>query len=44
MRILFQLFLLGGKELVTCDRDGKIRISHYPNCYNIEKFLMAHSR
>jgi len=31
------------KQLVTSDRDGKIRASCYPNCYNIDKFLMAHT-
>ncbi|XP_063683264.1 tRNA (guanine-N(7)-)-methyltransferase non-catalytic subunit wuho-like [Bolinopsis microptera] len=30
------------KFLITCDRDEKIRISHFPNCYNIEAYLLAH--
>ena len=28
--------------MVTADRDEKIRISHYPNSYNIHSYLMAH--
>lgn len=31
------------KLLVTCDRDEKIRISHYPNCYNIAGYLQGHT-
>ncbi|XP_021349467.1 tRNA (guanine-N(7)-)-methyltransferase non-catalytic subunit wdr4-like [Mizuhopecten yessoensis] len=30
------------KYIVTCDRDEKIRVSHYPNCYNIHTFCMGH--
>ncbi|XP_060081593.1 tRNA (guanine-N(7)-)-methyltransferase non-catalytic subunit wdr4-like [Ylistrum balloti] len=28
--------------IVTCDRDEKIRVSHYPNCYNIHTFCLGH--
>ena len=35
----------GSKKLrdfvVTCDQDDKIRVSHYPNCYNIESFCLG---
>lgn len=31
-----------GRLLVTADRDEKIRLSRYPNCYNIESFLLSH--
>ncbi len=30
------------KYLFTSDRDEKIRISHYPNTYNIHSYLLAH--
>lgn len=28
--------------LLTCDRDGKIRVSHYPNSYNIYSYCLGH--
>ncbi|XP_068220075.1 tRNA (guanine-N(7)-)-methyltransferase non-catalytic subunit wdr4 [Palaemon carinicauda] len=31
------------KYVITCDRDEKIRISHYPNAYNIESFCLGHT-
>jgi len=33
-----------GKYLATSDRDEKIRISNYPNCYSIESFCLGHSQ
>lgn len=30
------------RYVITCDRDEKIRISHYPNSYNIESFCLGH--
>ncbi|KAG8194495.1 hypothetical protein JTE90_013248 [Oedothorax gibbosus] len=30
------------KYLATCDRDGKIRVSHYPNSYNILSYCLGH--
>ncbi|KAL7641413.1 UNVERIFIED_CONTAM: hypothetical protein RMT77_008553 [Armadillidium vulgare] len=32
-----------GKYLITCDRDEKIRVSSYPNCYNIHTFCLGHT-
>uniref|UniRef100_A0A6V7KR70 Uncharacterized protein n=1 Tax=Bracon brevicornis TaxID=1563983 RepID=A0A6V7KR70_9HYME len=31
-----------GKFVVTADRDEKIRISHFPNAYNIQAFCLGH--
>ncbi|KAL1458137.1 hypothetical protein WDU94_008308 [Cyamophila willieti] len=33
-----------GKHLITCDRDEKIRVSNYPNCYNIENYCLGHEQ
>jgi tRNA (guanine-N(7)-)-methyltransferase subunit TRM82 len=31
-----------GKYIVTCDRDEKIRVSHFPNTYNIISYCLGH--
>ncbi|XP_017778030.1 PREDICTED: tRNA (guanine-N(7)-)-methyltransferase non-catalytic subunit wuho [Nicrophorus vespilloides] len=34
--------LIEDKYIITCDRDEKIRVSHYPNCYNILSYCLGH--
>ncbi|XP_015792142.1 tRNA (guanine-N(7)-)-methyltransferase non-catalytic subunit wdr4 [Tetranychus urticae] len=35
---------LDSRYLASCDRDEKIRISNYPNCYNIESYCLGHTQ
>ncbi|KAM9950011.1 hypothetical protein ACTFIT_011239 [Dictyostelium discoideum] len=30
--------------LLSADRDEKIRVSHYPNCFDIESFCLGHTK
>jgi len=32
-----------GQYIVTCDRDEKIRVSKFPNSYNIQTFCLGHT-
>lgn len=40
--ILDLVFSDCGKYIVTCDRDEKIRVSHFPNTYNIVSYCLGH--
>lgn len=33
----------GNQYIVSADRDEKVRVSHYPNAYNIESYCLAHT-
>ena len=39
----FPQTLIEDKFVVTADRDEKIRISCYPNSYNIHQFCLGHT-
>ncbi|CAG9816311.1 unnamed protein product [Phaedon cochleariae] len=41
--ILDMLLSKCGKYIITCDRDEKIRVSHFPNCYNIASYCLGHT-
>ena len=32
-----------GKFVITCDRDEKIRVSKFPNAYNIHCYCLGHT-
>ncbi|ENN79919.1 tRNA (guanine-N(7)-)-methyltransferase non-catalytic subunit wuho-like [Dendroctonus ponderosae] len=41
--ILDMLVTTCGQYVITCDRDEKIRVSRYPNSYNIATFCLGHT-
>ena len=43
-RVLFQCLADCDKYVVTCDRDEKVRLSHFPNAYNIHAFCLGHTQ
>ncbi|XP_076450208.1 uncharacterized protein LOC143286511 [Babylonia areolata] len=45
LSMVLDLCLTGGDRYVaTCDRDEKIRVSHFPNGYNIHAFCLGHTQ
>lgn len=38
------LVTLDEKYIITADRDEKIRVSKYPNCYNISAYCLGHKK
>lgn len=38
-----QVLSFSNSHVITCDRDEKIRVSRYPNAYNIETFCLGHT-
>ncbi|XP_064635258.1 tRNA (guanine-N(7)-)-methyltransferase non-catalytic subunit WDR4-like [Lineus longissimus] len=44
LSMLLDIAITPNDELIiTCDRDEKIRVSHYPNAYNIHAYCLGHS-
>eukprot|EP01117_Protostelium_nocturnum_P016337 TRINITY_DN6445_c0_g1_i1.p1 TRINITY_DN6445_c0_g1~~TRINITY_DN6445_c0_g1_i1.p1 ORF type:complete len:367 (-),score=130.58 TRINITY_DN6445_c0_g1_i1:87-1187(-) len=41
--VCFMILSHDNKYLITCDRDEKIRVSNYPNTYDIESFCLGHT-
>lgn len=35
---------LDARYLISADREERIRVSHFPNCYDIQSFCLGHSR
>jgi len=41
--LLDMVLSFNNSHVITCDRDEKIRVSKYPNAYNIEAFCLGHT-
>ncbi|CAL4126202.1 unnamed protein product, partial [Meganyctiphanes norvegica] len=41
--LLDMIITKDGQYIVTCDRDEKIRVSKFPNAYNIQTFCLGHT-
>lgn len=41
--ILDMMFDPNENFLITCDRDEKIRVTNFPNCYNIQSYCLQHT-
>ncbi|XP_064601108.1 tRNA (guanine-N(7)-)-methyltransferase non-catalytic subunit wdr4-like [Liolophura sinensis] len=41
--VLDMILIRDDKFMVTCDRDEKVRISHFPNAYNIHTYCLGHT-
>ncbi len=42
--ILDTILSQDGKFLLTADRDEKIRVSRFPNCFQVENFCLGHTQ
>jgi tRNA (guanine-N(7)-)-methyltransferase subunit TRM82 len=40
---LAQVLSSDEKYLISCDRDEKIRVSHFPNAFDIEAYCLGHT-
>ena len=43
LSFLSSLKVVTDKMVITCERDEKIRVSHFPNGYNINNFCLGHT-
>lgn len=42
--LLDMTLTVGNDFLIVCDRDEKIQVSSYPECYNIVAFCLGHQQ
>lgn len=41
--ILTGMKIVNSEKIITCDRDEKIRVSSFPNCWHIQGYLLGHT-